>query len=481
MSDRFQLKAIIAVVDRLTPTLGVINKAVKNTRTQLGAIGGAVSAVVERIGLPLGLITGALGGASLAGLKALADNYAQLGAGLDDQSKRTGLAVERLQELNYIAQMSDVSIEGLQRAVARLNLGLANAASGKDKSLSALFNRLNIDPGKVQNAADLLPRLADAFQRNTDAVTRARMGTALFGKGYQELLPLLVDGSEALDDLVARYRRVAMPISAADAAAAADYADATDDLRLSWQGFQSLIGARVLPLLTPVIQRMTEWTVANREWLANGITQVVEDLGRYLSQVDFRALLSGMASAVRSAGQLIEALGGAKTVLIGLGVLLLAGPVLSLIQLGVTLFGAAKGMAALLAAANPVVLGLIAIGVAAVAVISHWDKVKSWFAEFFEWIGKKFDAFTGWIGDLVSSAGRFLGFGGGDAGGGGMTGFSQPQPSKLVAGGTSIGGALRVEFVNTPQGTMITELPVASGLSLTTNVGYRSFAGMSRG
>lgn len=480
MAEKFQLKAILSAVDKLTPTLKGIQKVTRVTREHLSTIGGAVSAVADRVGLPLSLITGALGGASLVGLKTLADNYAQLGAGLDDQSKRTGIAVERLQELNYIAQMSDVSIEGLQGAVARLNLGLANAASGKDKNLAALFSRLNIDPRKVQNAADLLPKLADAFQRNTDAVTRARMGTALFGKGYQELLPLLVDGSEALDDLVARYRRVAMPISAADAAAAADYADATDDLRLSWQGFQSLIGARVLPLLTPVIQRMTEWTVANREWLANGISQVVEDLGRYLSEVDFRALLSGMASAVRSAGQLIEALGGAKTVLIGLGVLLLAGPVMSLIQLGITLFGAAKAVAVFVAAAGPVGWILAGVGLAAVALIANWDRVREWFTDFFGWIGDRFSAFAGWIGDLVGAAGRLLGLGGG--GQAATSSLARPSgaaSSLLSTPASRMDGVIKVEFQDAPAGMRIVET-VNTPPFLVTNVGYRSLSGVKQ-
>lgn len=500
MAESFQLKAILSAVDKLTPTLKGIQKVAAATKKHLGSIGGAASDLAGRVGVPLGLITAALGGASLLGLKNAVMAYTEMGAALDDTSKRLGLTAGQLQELNYLALQSDVSVEGLQNSMAKLNLNIGQAASGKNKEFASLLRKLKIDPKSIKSGVDLLPKLADAFQRNTSPMARARMGMAAFGKTYQEMLPLLVDGSEGIVQNLDRWKQIGFPMTGEDKAAGAAFDDQLNDLRISAQGLSTVIGRKLVPLLSPVVEKIIQWTVANRQWLAAGIEKAVTDLVKSLASVDWSGLVSGAKSAFQSVGKLIDQVGGARNALIILGVILNAGTIVALVQLiamvgsAAIAFGTWAGITALLSGAmgflgsvlsvvswlflsNPIGLAITGIVVAAALLITHWDKVKVWFAQFFDWIGGKWKELTGWIGEMVTSAGRFLGLsGGGAAGTAGAVGAGAGARTSLIAPGQRMSGAVTVDFQNAPPGMRVMDSSASPGSSVSSNVGYRSLA-----
>lgn len=58
-NDNFQLKAIITAVDKITPVLKGVQRAVKGTRKNLKDLGSAGSDLATRLGIPLALLGGA--------------------------------------------------------------------------------------------------------------------------------------------------------------------------------------------------------------------------------------------------------------------------------------------------------------------------------------------------------------------------------------------------------------------------------------
>lgn len=60
MADNFHLKAVISVVDKISPALKGINGAIRGTHKALRDIGRAGGQIVGKIGLPMGLSLGAL-------------------------------------------------------------------------------------------------------------------------------------------------------------------------------------------------------------------------------------------------------------------------------------------------------------------------------------------------------------------------------------------------------------------------------------
>jgi hypothetical protein len=508
MAEAFQLKAILSAVDRLSPTLKGVSKLAQVAKVHLGAIGGATANLAQRVGVPLGLLAGVGAAASLAGLKTLVGGFVEAGAALDDMSKRTGLSAEQLQRLSFLAKQSDVSVEGLQGAMSKLNKGLGDAAAGKNKDLAALFAKLKIDPRNVKNAADILPQLADAFQRNGDMTMRARMGVALFGKGYAELLPMLVDGAGGIDEVNARFDKLASSLSATDTQLGAGIDDKMNEVRLAASGLGNVVGRTLSPVISPLLTKMADWIAANRDWLASSINKGVTDLVDALQTVDWEGLIKGAQDSVKSIQGFVESIGGIKVALIGLAVILNAGTIVAVSQLVFAVGSALVSMLAwagglpLVSAAlsgmglvmkfvgfmfmtNPALMVIAALVAGAALLIANWDTVKVWFSEFFGWIGEKWQQLLGWVNDLVAAAGDLVGIGGGGAA---AAPAGPAAGSPLVGGGGSTGllGAgpvqrsqanVVVDFQNAPQGMRVQEAK-SSSPSLTVNpeVGYRSFA-----
>ena len=86
----------------------------------------------------------------------------------------------------------------MDSAIAILNKNMANAANGSNKNLVGLMNRLGISMrdsnGKLKDAAQLMPEVADAIKSQTTATQKAYIATQFFGKSGQGLIKTLNDG-----------------------------------------------------------------------------------------------------------------------------------------------------------------------------------------------------------------------------------------------------------------------------------------------
>jgi len=287
-------------------------------------------------------------------------------------------------------------------------------------------------------------------------------------------------------------------------------------LRYASDGLFKSLGAKLAPALLPLMDRLITWAAANRDVLATQLGGFVTNLADSLSKVDFDALVQGIRDFVQDAREFLDMIGGARTLLIAFGVLLAAEPLLSVLQLGMAvgrlawfvgvglvkgfmfvlpwittaasvlstvLFyavqlvgGALLGLFKLLMA-NPIVLVIGGIALAAYMIIKHWDTVKVWFASFFDWIGGKWREFTGWISGIGDAVKGFFPGGGSAAGAGGPAAPMSRTSSFVGAGQQKVGGTVKVEFGNAPAGMRVVESQGSTpGFNLDAAVGYRGFA-----
>jgi hypothetical protein len=513
MSKSFRLAAILSAVDRISPVLEGVQGATKKTRKYLSDMASAAGRVASSVGLPLSALSGVLGGGLIFGVQSLVKNFASASAELDATARRVGVTAEELQYLQYQAEMTQVPFENMQDAVAELNKRIGEAVSGKNQDLAALFAKLHVNlrdaNGQVRDGVDLLPELAEAFKRNTSAVTRARIGDALFSDGYKAMLPLLDKGAEGLAKLREEHSRVARVISNEQVAAAARLNQSFVRARYAVDGIGAAVAQKLLPVVEPLIDRFVDWAAANRDVLATRLAGYAERLGAAFARIDLIALLDGIAGFIEKARSFVSAIGGMNTVMVGFGIMMLAGPVASVFQLlsAMKRFGGyvggdgkkafdflaprVKTLASVFSgtllsalsrvhlalhtlfaflAANPILLAVAGIATAAFLVIKHWDTVKAWFTEFFDWIGEKWQAFSGWIDGVASAVGGFFG------GGGGPVQAPAQQSSLVTAGSQRVGGSIAVNFNNAPAGMRVANTQATPGFDLNASVGYRGFA-----
>ena len=251
MSDNWQLKAVLSAVDRMSPVLKGVNLHAKTTRKYLSDIGSAANSLTSKVGLPLTALSGIVGGFSGVAIKNAVVGFASMSDEAYKMSLRTGMSVEQWQRMKYVADQAAVPVESLGMGMGRLNKLIGDSVSGKNKNLASLFKHLRVSTrdanGELRSAVDMLPQLSDAFVRNKNPVVQARMGMALFGKGWQEMIPLLMQGSEGIEESEKRMKRFKGVMSKDDVNGGRELSRMFKDLDLVMKGFQSTIAKEARP------------------------------------------------------------------------------------------------------------------------------------------------------------------------------------------------------------------------------------------
>lgn len=491
MADNWQLKAVLSAVDHLSPTLKAVGLTAKNTRKYLSDVANSAGALGGKIGLPLAALSGALGGFSLLAIKNAVTGFTDMGEAVYKSSLRTGMAVEDLQRMRYVAEQAGVPIEALEGSLGKLNKNIGAAAAGKNKDLASLFKRLGVETrdanGQLKSGIDLLPELADAFKRNENPVVQARMGMALFGKSWQEIVPLLAEGSEGIAAGLERFKRLKGVMSLDDIKGAKELGDKFKDLSFVTKGFQMTIAKELVPVISPLVEDFVQWAAANRKVIASGVKEFVRDFAASMKQIDWAGVLQGAREFGATLGKMVDWIGGPKNALIALAVVMnaqtimaMAGLVASIARAGFALGGLALSalapvaplqiLSASLLATNAkaaMLLGTVgklgaAAGIAG-AAFAGWE-IGSWANENIvnpgmeKLTGEKGQTLGGWIYDKLHP----------DEG--------QDRPSLVQqAGQAKVGGEIKVSFKDAPPGMRVEQVN-AGPVSLNPDVGYRSDA-----
>lgn len=323
MADQFMLKAVLSAnAAGMLGTLKAVNTATRTTRKYLLDVGKSATALAGQVGLPLGLIGGALSAFSIAGVQSAIAGFAELTGQISDSAKGLGLSAEEYQRIIYIANQSGVAADAMGASMGRLNKNIAMAVAGKNKEFSSLMAKAGISMrntnGSIKSATELLPELADLFQRNQNAGTQARMGNVALGKSWQALAALLNDGKKGIDDLTERHKMLGITIKDEVVAEGEKFGDQLTDLKLAVNSYGTVISAKLLPLMSPLIEKTIQWVVQNRELITTNVSAFITDMATSLQQVDWKGVVDGVRDFVNGCKDLIDWLGGTKNALIGL-------------------------------------------------------------------------------------------------------------------------------------------------------------------
>lgn len=322
MADNWQLKAVLSAnAESMLKALKGVNAATKETRKYLSDVATSAGKLSGKLGLPFAALSAAVGGLSIMSVKSAVVGFTEMGEAVQKGALKAGMSVEQYQRMKYVAEQSGTSIEAMEGSLSKLNRQVGEAAAGKNKNLAGLMQRLGVSMrdsnGQVRAGVDLLPQLADAFQRNENPAVRARMGMALFGKSYAEILPLLAEGSEGIADNLKRFDRIKGVLGPTEIRAAKDLGDSFKDLELVMKGFQGTVAKELVPVIRPLVDGLVAWWVANKKLVSVEVSKMAKELAAYIKTIDFKAVLQGVGDFFRALGSLVEMVGGAKNALIG--------------------------------------------------------------------------------------------------------------------------------------------------------------------
>jgi hypothetical protein len=167
-------------------------------------------------------------------------------------SQKTGVSTEALSELAYAAEISDVSLQSLQKSMNKLSKAAVDASTGS-KELTAAFKVIGVSvkeaDGSLKSTDKLLFELADRFSEFEDGPGKAALALKLLGKSGVDMIPFLNQGSAALRELMMEGRAFGQTITDEAAKAADQFNDNLDKLKKAAQGVVSQAIQQLLPAL----------------------------------------------------------------------------------------------------------------------------------------------------------------------------------------------------------------------------------------
>jgi hypothetical protein len=240
----------------------------------------------------VGAVMSGIGAAITAPFIAATKSFADAGSRLYDLSQRTGLSVEALSALQFAAQQSGTSLDAVEVAIKKMEVGLTKAADGSKEMIGALDDiGLKVSDFQGMNPEQMFAKISGAIAAIPDPARKAAAAVALFGKSGTQLLPMIND----FKALEAEGKKLGAVMSTEDAKAADALGDAFGALQAAVTGAAMKIGASLAPSLTALAIRLADTVAAVGGWI---------DRNR-----EFVVLIAEVGAAITIAGAAVTAFG----------------------------------------------------------------------------------------------------------------------------------------------------------------------------
>ncbi|AOY00098.1 tape measure protein [Jeongeupia sp. USM3] len=428
MADKFELKALITVVDKLTPTFKKINRAVGGQMKAVSGVVGSVGGLGEatRTALaPLAALAGAAGVGSVAALGAAvigtSAKFEKFTAILETIEGSAEKAKQSMEWVSDFATKTPYELDEVTDAFVRLKsygidpqsgalkaAGDAAAAMGKPlgQAVEALADALTGENERLKEMGVRTSKVGDKIYykwvengKDIYAVAKANSAaqiqavvTGIWNRRYQGAMDRLSDAWDGtVSNLKDSYSRFMLQIGKA--------------------GVFDFLKGKLKGVLATMNRLQADGTLDRwAKKISDGMIDLAHAVGDLFSGISLDDVIAGFRSFFTAIGDAIRAVGGLKNALLIVMALFAApfvaavlGVAASLVSFAGAAFSLGKTLLSLLpilnmlrtaamammifAAANPVLLAVVAAVVllagAAYLLWRHWDKVSAFFADFF--------------------------------------------------------------------------------------------------
>ena len=196
---------------------------------------------------------------------------------LAKMSAKVGVSTESLSQLEFAAQLSGTSLEGLNTGLLRLSRTASDAANGlttAQRAFDAIGVSAQKSDGSLKATDEILLEVADKFAVLEDGAAKAALAQELFGRSGAQLIPLLNKGRDGIAELTAEADRLGLTIDSSAAAAAERFNDNITRLQSATKGLVNQTTAQLLPTLEAISDRFIEG-IATTDGMSRAVEQLV--------------------------------------------------------------------------------------------------------------------------------------------------------------------------------------------------------------
>ena len=282
-------------------------KNVESSKKSFSALGSSIASgakTIAKVGVgAFTAISTAIGGATTAVIKN-AGETASYADNIDKLSQKMGFTTDAFQEWDFIMQHNGSSIESVKGAMIKLDKAL--------DSNSEAFKELGLNAEAMQNMSseEKWEASIKALQGVTDETKKAELAQELFGKSYQEFMPLLNQTADETERMKQEVHDLGGVMSEDAVKAGAQYKDSLQNLKTALTGAKNNLMGEFLPSLSTVMDGLTKLFSGDESGIGmikKGIEDFAQKLNEKLPKVIQTAgsILTSLISALPQAFEAI--------------------------------------------------------------------------------------------------------------------------------------------------------------------------------
>lgn len=239
------------------------------------AFKGAAATVTRLVGTFTALSAAAA--APLAALRAMTGEMDALTKSAD----RAAIPVEQFSALAYAGDLADVAVESLVNTMGRLARSQSDAVRSNTSKQAEAFRKLGIEAanadGSLRSSMDVIEDFADRVKEFGTTPEVLAAGMDIFGRSFQQLIPLLKGGSEGINEMMQEARDLGLVMSEEAGRNAEAFNDNITRLNSALLGLKRQIVAEVLPA---AIELTDQFVIVAKEVMgADGVVRNLIDSG----------------------------------------------------------------------------------------------------------------------------------------------------------------------------------------------------------
>ncbi len=324
-----ELSILLRLRDEATSELKKLNSELKENEKTWKSNFGSIISYGKQAAIAVGVLGAAITGFAILSVKQFADT----GAELSRLNLITGISIETLSVLKYMAESTGGSISDVQMAFRGMAQYVKQVSEHQQDATETLRTLgLSYSELKAANPEQQFMMLATAVANVENATTRAALAQDVFGRGGMALLPVFAQGVDGLQKMAENAQRLGVVYDSELVQKSLLVNQSFTDMKAAMQGLQIAIGTALAPTIVYLVTKLTDLLVSVRNF-------VIEHPG-----VAKAAFVIGVAMVA-----LATALGTVLTVLTAIGVIFPA------VSAGIAAIGIAAGIA------TPMIAGLMGV------------------------------------------------------------------------------------------------------------------------
>ena len=302
------------------------NKAMQGENETMTGLGDTVQQLADKLGirLPQGA-TNALNGmqglsagtvaamtAAAAAVAAVIKVVKELGEmtmevahemdALLTQSMISGISTEVLQQWDYMAELIDVDVSTITGSLTKLTKSMASAQDGTGATAEA-FEQLGVSvtnwDGSLRDSEDVFLDVIDALGGMANEAERDALAQQLLGRSAQELNPLIIQGSEAMEAYAKEAQEAGYILDKEQIQKLHDVDDSYQRLQKTIEGNRKQLAADFAPAAQAAMELFSDVVKKAGEMLER--SGLIENLA---------SIIESLISILRTAGEILEGIPG---------------------------------------------------------------------------------------------------------------------------------------------------------------------------